>query len=125
MNFKRAQWLIDTISAYPYKVPVILFFYGDFVQQFPDAVIKWSERFDVGIREDSHYPLGHFETMKYNWIRAALVGSEQKFRNVGIQPAFYLPTNITADVVGNAKARGWRIVRPAATFPPPMSYPGL
>ena len=125
MNYKRAQRLIDTIAAYPVKVPVTLFFHGDFVQQYPDAVLRWSSNFHVGIREDSYYPPGNFEIMAYNWIRAALVSSEMKFRNLGIQPAFYLPLQLSTNVTANAKARGFRIIKPGSVFPPPLTYPGM
>ena len=124
MNYKRAQQLIDTIAAYPVKVPVTLFFYGDFVQEHPHAVFNWSRRFDLGLREDGNYPTGYFEIMANNWIRAALISSEMKFRNIGIQPAFYLPSGISKAVTSNAKARGFRLVTPTVVFPPPLDYPG-
>ena len=94
------------------------------MQQYPEAVVRWSQHFDVGIREDSHYPLGHFERMAYNWIRAALISSEMKFRQIGIQPSFYLPLNLSLNVTANARDRGFRIVKPSAVFPPPLAYPG-
>ncbi|KAI8502607.1 hypothetical protein Bbelb_193090 [Branchiostoma belcheri] len=118
MNAKAAHKLIATISAHSSRMPVTLFLYGDFVETFPELVREWAKTFTIGMRENQPFPLGDFSQQESNWIRLGLVSAIQRLSEVGLQPAFYFPENITDMLIEVAKDRGLRIIQPTARFPP-------
>ncbi|XP_078676896.1 uncharacterized protein LOC144913790 [Branchiostoma floridae x Branchiostoma belcheri] len=118
MNAKAARKLVETMAAHPAKVPLTLFVYGDFVELFPGLVRRWARNFTIGMRENQPFPPGHFMLQTYKWIRYSLVSAMERHRDAGLQPAFYLPDNLTDPIVTAAKNRGLRLVQPTARFPP-------
>lgn len=119
MNLKRAHKIISILNAYQIKLPITLFIYGDFAELNSKEVKSWSDRFDIGVREDGRYPPGHFEMMKSPWIRESLINAEMRLQEADVQPSFYLPVNASVGNIKNeAKSRGFRLVQPVVTFPP-------
>ncbi|XP_072046932.1 uncharacterized protein [Amphiura filiformis] len=118
MNLKRASKIVSILEAYRVKMPVMLFVYGDFAELYPEKIKAWANRFDIGMREDGPYPPGHFELYLDLWVREALVSAELRLQEIDIQPAFYLCHDARANIVKAAKSRGFRIIKPAADFPP-------
>ncbi len=118
MNLKRAKKIVAILNAYREKMPVMLFVYGDFAELYPDLIKSWADRFDIGMREDGPYPPGHFQLLRDPWVREALVSTEIRLQESNIQPSFYLCHNVTSIIVKVASTRGFRIITPAADFPP-------
>ncbi|XP_078615347.1 uncharacterized protein LOC144884163 [Branchiostoma floridae x Branchiostoma japonicum] len=118
MNAKAASKLVETIAAHSSRMPVTLFLYGDFVETFPKLVTEWAKTFTIGMRESQPFPLGHFTLQGWNWIRAGLVSTIQRLKDVGLQTAYYVPKNVTETVIKEATVRGLRIIQPTARFPP-------
>ncbi|XP_022098399.1 uncharacterized protein LOC110983450 [Acanthaster planci] len=120
MNYKRAHKVISTLQAYPTPLPLTLFLYGDFVEQFPDTVSAWARRFRIGIREDGDYTGPYLEMMPKNLIRRSLVSSLMRLRELGLKTAYYWPAvngSVLARFKPLAKTRGLRIIQPTADFP--------
>ncbi|KAI8517711.1 hypothetical protein Bbelb_037280 [Branchiostoma belcheri] len=73
-------------------MPVTLFVYGDFVQDFPDLITKWADRYTIGIREAcralSSRPLGPAEPGR---DADEVVSAVQRMKEVGLRPAYYYP----------------------------------
>ncbi|KAI8485911.1 hypothetical protein Bbelb_364630 [Branchiostoma belcheri] len=120
MNAKAAHKLVATIAAHSSRMPVTLFLYGDFVEAFPQLVKEWSKTFTIGMRESQPFPLGDFTQQLLGWIRVGLVSAIQRLSEVGLQPAYYCPENITDTLIKVAKSQGLRIIQPTARFPQPM-----
>lgn len=118
MNAKRARVLVGIIAAYKPSIPVTLFVHGDFAELFPDDVKQWSKTFDIGMREDGHFPPGHFEKLPGNWVRESLVSAELRLQDIGIQPSYYLPTSPTHVISDEARKRGFRVINSTYEFPP-------
>ncbi|XP_078699528.1 uncharacterized protein LOC144926531 [Branchiostoma floridae x Branchiostoma belcheri] len=118
MNAKAAHKLVATIAAHSSRMPVTLFLYGDFVEAFPPLVKEWSKTFTIGMRESQPFPLGDFTQQALSWIRVGLVSAIQRLSEVGLQPAYYCPENITDTLIKVAKSQGLRIIQPTARFPP-------
>ncbi|XP_078621341.1 uncharacterized protein LOC144887817 [Branchiostoma floridae x Branchiostoma japonicum] len=118
MNRKAAHKLVETIRAHSSNMPVTLFVYGDFVQEFPDLVTKWADRYTIGIREGASFPAGHWVLQNTEVMRMSMMSAVQRMREVGLQPAFYCPDGLSKRVIDIAKARGLRLIQPTATFPP-------
>lgn len=117
---KRAHNVVSILQSYnEISVPVMLFVYGDFAKSYPEVIEKWATRFDVGVREDGPYPLGHFALLQPNWVRESLSSAELRLQEIGIQPAYYLPVvNVNKHITDAARARGFRMVKPNVMFPP-------
>ncbi|XP_078698479.1 uncharacterized protein LOC144925982 isoform X2 [Branchiostoma floridae x Branchiostoma belcheri] len=64
------------------------------------------------------FPLGDFTQQLLGWIRVGLVSAIQRLSEVGLQPAYYCPENITDTLIKVAKTQGLRIIQPTARFPP-------
>ncbi|XP_035667436.1 uncharacterized protein LOC118410064 [Branchiostoma floridae] len=118
MGRKAAHKLVETIRAHPSNMPVTLFVYGDFVQDFPDLVMKWAVRFTIGIRENAPFPADHWVLQNADVMRMSLVSAVQRMREVGIRPAYYYPDGLSDRVKDTAKNRGLRIIQPTTKFPP-------
>ncbi|XP_078684386.1 uncharacterized protein LOC144917906 [Branchiostoma floridae x Branchiostoma belcheri] len=118
MNGKAACKLVETIAEHSSNLPATLFLYGDFVEAYPDLVARWAGRFTIGIRESQPFTHGHFAMMGANWVRMSLVSAILRHREVGLQPAYYLPDVMTARVRDVARGRGLRIIQPTVRFPP-------
>ncbi|XP_038047892.1 uncharacterized protein LOC119721988 [Patiria miniata] len=120
MNHKRAHKVISTLQAYPTRLPLTLFVYGDFVEQFPDTVMAWARRYRLGIREDGDYPKAYLETMPKNLIRRSLVSSLMRLQELDLKTALYWPA-INGSSLSKfkllAKTRGLRIIQPTVEFP--------
>ncbi|XP_038050933.1 uncharacterized protein LOC119724098 isoform X2 [Patiria miniata] len=126
MNYKRARRVVETLAAHKYKVPITLFVYGDFVQRNSEAVKTWSEHFNIGIREDGHNPPGHLELMPGAWVRMGLISSILRLEKIGITASYYLPTvqgDASTTILGEAKSRGLRVIKPVAEFPAKQGTP--
>ena len=120
MNHKRAHRVVSALAAHKPLVPTTLFVYGDFAQAFPETVKSWAERFDIGVREDGHYPPGHLELMPGQWVRVGLISAMLRLEEIGIAASYYLPTvveNIVPTIRREAKRRGLRVVKPAVKYP--------
>ncbi|XP_038076929.1 uncharacterized protein LOC119744837 [Patiria miniata] len=120
MNLKRAHKVVATLAGYQPALPITLFLYGDFVEQHPETVKAWSERFQIGIREDGPSPPGHLELMPWEWHRMGLVSAILRLEEIGISTAYYLPTvqgTIDAKFSTTAGSRGLRVIQPSVEFP--------
>ncbi|XP_033635769.1 uncharacterized protein LOC117296813 [Asterias rubens] len=120
MNLKRAHKVVSTLAGYRLALPVTLFVYGDFVQQNPEVVKNWGTKFQIGIREDGHNPVGHLEMMPWEWVRMGLVSAILRLGEIGISTGYYMPSvqgTIDAKFNTAAKARGLRVIKPAVEFP--------
>ncbi|XP_070549565.1 uncharacterized protein [Ptychodera flava] len=118
MNAKRARKLISTISAYPMDVPLTLFVYGDFVEEFPDLVKQWSRRYEIGIRCDGPMSPGHWEIQYSKAIRLSIVSSERRLSDIGLQARYILPPGVNKVVSDVITKRKLRLIQPTTTFPP-------
>ena len=111
MNMKRAHNVVSILQSYnEISAPVMLFVYGDFAKSYPEVIEKWATRFDVGVREDGPYPLGHFALLQPNWVRESLSSAELRLQEIGIQPAYYLPVvNVTkpSQTLRGPEGSGW------------------
>ncbi|XP_035682684.1 uncharacterized protein LOC118420087 [Branchiostoma floridae] len=110
MNAKMAHRLIETIQAYTSHIPLR--------EMFLDMVLHWSVNHTIGVREGHPYPMGHFDLVHQNWIHSNLIMSVLRLQELDIQPAYYLPANVSDQMKDVAKNRGLRIVQPTAAFPP-------
>ncbi|KAI8517718.1 hypothetical protein Bbelb_037350 [Branchiostoma belcheri] len=118
MNRKAAHKLVETIRAHPSNMPVTLFVYGDFVQDFPDLITKWADRYTIGIRESGPFPADHWVLQNPDVMRMSLVSAVQRMKEVGLRPAYYYPDGLSQRVQDTAKNRGLRIIQPTTKFPP-------
>ena len=120
MNHKRAHRVVSALAAHKPLVPTTLFVYGDFAQAFPETVKSWADHFNIGVREDGHYPPGHLELMPGNWVQMGLMSAILRLEEIGITVSYYLPTvvrKIGTVIKEEAKKRGLRVVQPAVEFP--------
>ncbi|KAI8517704.1 hypothetical protein Bbelb_037210 [Branchiostoma belcheri] len=120
MNRKAAHKLVETIRAHPSNMPVTLFVYGDFVQDFPDLITKWADRYTIGIREAGPFPADHWVLQNPDVMRMSLVSAVQRMKEVGLRPAYYYPDGLSQRVQDTAKNRGLRIIQPTTKFPPTL-----
>ncbi|XP_035662768.1 uncharacterized protein LOC118406650 [Branchiostoma floridae] len=118
MNRKAAHKLVETIRAHRSNMPVTLFVYGDFVQEHPDLITKWADRYTIGIREGAPFPAGHWVLQNIKVMRMSMVSAVQRMREVGLQPAYYCPDGLSERVREIAKARELRLIQPTTSFPP-------
>ncbi|XP_019614697.1 PREDICTED: uncharacterized protein LOC109462582 [Branchiostoma belcheri] len=118
MNRKAAHKLVETIRAHPSNMPVTLFVYGDFVQDFPDLITKWADRYTIGTREAGPFPADHWVLQNPDVMRMSLVSAVQRMKEVGLRPAYYYPDGLSQRVQDTAKNRGLRIIQPTTKFPP-------
>ncbi|XP_078685706.1 uncharacterized protein LOC144918652 [Branchiostoma floridae x Branchiostoma belcheri] len=118
MNRKAAHKLVETIRAHPSNMPVTLFVYGDFVQDFPDLITKWADIYTIGIREAGPFPADHWVLQNPDVMRMSLVSAVQRMKEVGLRPAYYYPDGLSQRVQDTAKNRGLRIIQPTTKFPP-------
>ncbi|XP_071947593.1 uncharacterized protein [Antedon mediterranea] len=119
MSRKQAVKVMATLASYKKKLPVSVFVYSEFAEDWPELVKAWSTVYDIGLRGNHPYPTGHFEKMSLNWIREAVVSSEMRLNELGITPIFYLHAfEEDTEVKSVLKERGFRIIKPAASFPP-------
>ncbi|XP_071947286.1 uncharacterized protein [Antedon mediterranea] len=119
MSRKQAVKVISTLSSYRIVIPVTLFVYSEFVEEWPDLVKEWTKVYSIGLRGNHPYPTGHFEKMSQNWIREAVVSSEMRLHEHGIIPIYYLHTFRTDGKTNSVlKERGFRIVKAKSSFPP-------
>ncbi|XP_006825531.2 uncharacterized protein LOC100369061 [Saccoglossus kowalevskii] len=118
MNLKSAIRLVDTISAYRFNVPLTLFVYGDFVEMFPDLVIKWSKRFDINIRASGPLPRDHWEKQNKEVLRMSVTSAEQRMKDIWLTPAYILPPGLSTNVLEVIFQRNLRLIVPSVSFPP-------
>ncbi|XP_070549836.1 uncharacterized protein [Ptychodera flava] len=118
MNAKRARKLIATIKAYPIDVPLTLFVYGDFAEEFPDLVKEWSTKYEIGIRCDGPMSPGHWEIQYSNAIRLSIVSAERRLSDIGLQARYILPPGVNKVVSDVVTKRKLRLIQPTTTFPP-------
>ncbi|XP_070549574.1 uncharacterized protein [Ptychodera flava] len=118
MNAKRARKLIATIAAYPIDVPLTLFVYGDFAEEFPDLVKEWSTKYEIGIRCDGPMSPGHWEIQYSNAIRVSIVSAERRLSDIGLQAHYILPPGVNKVVSDVITKRKLRVIQPTTTFPP-------
>ncbi|XP_077990538.1 uncharacterized protein LOC144444861 [Glandiceps talaboti] len=118
MNAKTARRLIGTITAYSKPIPLTMFLYGDFVQQNPDLVKEWSQRYDIEVRAGKHWPLEYWQLQNKNTLRMDIVSALVKFQEVGLSPAYILPSSVNNDVADVIKKRNLRTINSTITFPP-------
>ncbi|XP_070549578.1 uncharacterized protein [Ptychodera flava] len=118
MNAKRARKLIATIKAYPIDVPLTLFVYGDFAEEFPDLVKEWSTKYEIGIRCDGPMSNGHWEIQYSNAIRVSIVSAERRLSDIGLQAHYILPPGVNKVVSDVITKRKLRLIQPRTTFPP-------
>ena len=117
MNAKRARKVIAILESYPVKIPIMLFIHGDFAELNGDDVRRWGNNFAIGVREDGHFPSGHFEMMDEQLIQKSLVSSEMRLQELGIQPDYYLPITNAEVINDEARYRGFSVIKPIANFP--------
>ncbi|XP_033125283.1 uncharacterized protein LOC117123469 [Anneissia japonica] len=119
MNRKLAEKVIATVMAYKPEIPVTLFVYGDFVEEYPSLVESWASRFEIGIRGNHPYPHGHAEMIMGNWIKEAGISAELRLEEIGVVTRFYMPPCDVTDIIrGQGRHREWRIIKPSSSFPP-------
>ncbi|XP_066266855.1 uncharacterized protein [Branchiostoma lanceolatum] len=118
MNRKAAHKLVETIRAHPSNMPVTLFVYGDFVQDSPDLITKWADRYTIGIRENAPFPADHWVLQNADVMRMSLISAVQRMKEVGVRPAYYYPDGLSQRVQDTAKSRGLRLIQPTTKFPP-------
>ncbi|XP_066277434.1 uncharacterized protein [Branchiostoma lanceolatum] len=118
MNRKAAHKLVETIGAHLSNMPVTLFVYGDFAQDFPDLITEWAGRYTIGIRESAPMPTGHWVLQNANVMRMSLMSAVQRMKEVEVRPAYYYPDGLSKRVQDTAKNRGLRIIQPTTKFPP-------
>ncbi|XP_070546195.1 uncharacterized protein [Ptychodera flava] len=125
MNAKRARKLIATIEAYHIDVPLTLFVYGDFAEEFPDLVKEWSKRYEIGIRFDGPMSSGHWEIQYQNAIRFSIVSAERRLSDIGLQARYILPPGVNKVVSDVVTKRKLRLIQPTTTFPPQAASANL
>ncbi|XP_019614373.1 PREDICTED: uncharacterized protein LOC109462283 [Branchiostoma belcheri] len=118
MNRKAAHKLVETIRAHHSKMPVTLFVYGDFVQEYPDLVTQWAQRYTIGMRENAPFPEDHWDLQNTNVVRMGMISAVQRMREVGLQPAYFYPSSLSKQVKNEASRRGLRIIQSTTKFPP-------
>ncbi|CAH1271031.1 Hypp4539 [Branchiostoma lanceolatum] len=127
MNRKAAYKLVETIRAHSSNMPVTLFVYGDFVQDFLDLINKWADRYTIGIRERLQLDVQKIECalssrlwvlQNANVMRMCLISAVQRMKEVGVRPVYYYPDGLSTRVKDIAKNRGLRIIKPTTKFPP-------
>ncbi|XP_077989919.1 uncharacterized protein LOC144444380 [Glandiceps talaboti] len=118
MNAKRAKRLISTIEAYAKKTPLILFLYGDFVEQNFNLVRSWSENHEIGIRAGSRWPKQYWELQNNNMLQMDVVSAQVRLAEIGVTAAYIFPSGINPDVSRVTQKRQLRIIDSTFTFPP-------
>ncbi|XP_033100207.1 uncharacterized protein LOC117103711 [Anneissia japonica] len=118
MSRKQAVKVMSILAYHRTKVPVTVFVYSEFAEEWPDLVKFWATVYNIGLRGNHPYPTGHFEMMAANWIREAVVSSEMRLRELDINPIFYSPNEYGENVQQQLKHRGFRIIKAAVNFPP-------
>ncbi|KAI8482841.1 hypothetical protein Bbelb_393760 [Branchiostoma belcheri] len=134
MNRKAAHKLVETIRAHHSNMPVTLFVYGDFVQEYPDLVTQWAQRYTIGMREmekkkqskndmfpsvkNAPFPEDHWDLQNTNVVRMGMISAVQRMREVGLQPAYFYPSSLSNQVKNEASRRGLRIIQSTTKFPP-------
>ncbi|KAI8502596.1 hypothetical protein Bbelb_192980 [Branchiostoma belcheri] len=118
MNRKAAHKLVETIRAHHSNMPVTLFVYGDFVQEYPDLVTQWAQRYTIGMRENAPFPEDRWDLQNTNVVRMGMISAVQRMREVGLQPAYFYPSSLSKQVKNEASRRGLRIIQSTTKFPP-------
>ncbi|XP_077862250.1 uncharacterized protein LOC144343703 [Saccoglossus kowalevskii] len=118
MNLKTAIRLVDTISAYRFNVPLTLFVYGDFVEMFPDLVIKWSKRFEINIRASGPLSRNNWAEQNEDILRMSVTSTEQRMKEIGFTPAYILPPGLSSNVRKVIFDRDLRLIQASVSFPP-------
>ncbi|XP_070538219.1 uncharacterized protein [Ptychodera flava] len=118
MNTFTFQQVMQTIEAYPKKIEMTVFVYGDFAQQYPDLVKYWAEKYEVGIRGDSPQP-GHFwQRRNKDELRRDIVSSGMRLQEIGLQPRFFLPPGYNPELEAIVAKRHFRMIEPVFSIPP-------
>ncbi|XP_071959410.1 uncharacterized protein [Antedon mediterranea] len=119
MTRKLAEKVVAAVMAYIPQIPITLFVYGDFVDEYPNLVRSWARRFEVGIRGNHPYPHGHVEMIMGNWAKEAGISAELRMQEIGLNMKFYMPPcDVTDIILAQGRHRQWRIIKPIASFPP-------
>ncbi|KAI8496944.1 hypothetical protein Bbelb_255990 [Branchiostoma belcheri] len=140
MNRKAAHKLVETIRAHHSNMPVTLFVYGDFVQEYPDLVTQWAQRYTIGMREkfvnwgwgrrvhpppdprvmvtSPFNPEDRWDLQNTNVVRMGMISAVQRMREAGLQPAYFYPSSLSKQVKNEASRRGLRIIQSTTKFPP-------
>ncbi|XP_078700039.1 uncharacterized protein LOC144926876 [Branchiostoma floridae x Branchiostoma belcheri] len=118
MNRKAAHKLVETIRAHHSNMPVTLFVYGDFVQEYPDLVTQWAQRYTIGMRENAPFPEDRWDLQNTNVVRMGMISAVQRMREAGLQPAYFYPSSLSKQVKNEASRRGLRIIQSTTKFPP-------
>ncbi|XP_033108354.1 uncharacterized protein LOC117109957 [Anneissia japonica] len=124
MSKKQAIKVMSTLASYRIMIPVTVFVYSEFAEEWPDLVKSWATTYNIGLRGTHPYPPGNFEKMSPNWIREAVVSAELLLHELGIIPMYYLFDSVEDDknVIEVLTKRGFRIIRPESNFPPKFKH---
>ncbi|XP_071947287.1 uncharacterized protein [Antedon mediterranea] len=120
MSKKQAVRVLTTLKSYKIEIPVTVFVFSEFAEEWPELVQAWAKDYTIGLRGNHPYPAGHFEKMSPNWIREAVISSEMRLHELDIIPVFYAPAEDGGSVKKQLKNRGFRIIQPAINFPPKL-----
>ncbi|XP_071947611.1 uncharacterized protein [Antedon mediterranea] len=118
MSKKHAVRVLTTLKSYKIEIPVTVFVFSEFAEEWPELVKAWAKYYTIGLRGNHPYPAGHFEKMSANWIREAVVSSEMRLQELNLKPMFYSPDEDGGSVKEQLKNRGFRIIKPSVNFPP-------
>ncbi|KAI8519260.1 hypothetical protein Bbelb_025170 [Branchiostoma belcheri] len=118
INRKAAHKLVETIRAHRSNMPVTLFVYGDFVQEYPDLVTQWAQRYTIGMRENAPFPEDRWDLQNTNVVRMGMISAVQRMREAGLQPAYFYPSIPSDRVKAEAGRRGLRVIQSTTKFPP-------
>ncbi|XP_071947605.1 uncharacterized protein [Antedon mediterranea] len=118
MTRKQAVRVLTTLKSYKIEIPVTVFVFSAFAEEWPELVKAWAKDYTIGLRGNHPYPAGHFEKMSPNWIREAVVSSEMRLQELNLKPMFYSPDEDGGSVKEQLKSIGFRIIKPSVNFPP-------